>query len=138
DFSDIVKASALVEPDIDQLPDQRFIAGEMDEKIVAHASCHEIFVMIIPALYEDFLNSSLMDCADLSGDLLYFSQKTIETVFYYVLRNLIFHHGGGGSAPLGVDKSKRAVIAHLSHHIQRLLEVFLSLSRESYDDVRRE
>src|SRR5699024_2402639 len=81
DFSDIVKASALVEPDIDQLPDQRFIAGQMDEKIVAHASCHEMFVMIIPALREDFLHSSLMDCADLSGDLLYFSQKTVETVF---------------------------------------------------------
>src|SRR5699024_11611684 len=71
-----------------------------------------------------------------SGDLLYFSQKTVETVFYYVLRNLIFHHGGGGSAPLGVDESKRAVIAHLSDHIQRLLEVFLGLPRESYDDIR--
>src|SRR5699024_1685714 len=130
--------SALIQSYFDKLSDQRSIAGEVDEKVVAHAPCHEMLVVIVPALDEDFLNSPFVDCAYLGGDPLYLLEEPVEPVFLHVLRNLIFHHGGGSSAPLGVDEGKSAVVSHLSHHIQCLLEVFLGLSRESYDNIRRQ
>ena len=94
--------------------------------------------MVIQLFYQNFLYGMDVSSAYFRGDLLHFRQQPVKAGFHHVLRHLIFHLRRRGSGTFGVDKGKCAVIAYSSHYIHGLLEVFLSLSREAYDDIRRQ
>ena len=77
-----------------------------------------------------------MDSAHFCGDILYFSQQSVEPVFYDIFRHLIFHYCGRRTGAFRIDKRKSAVIADFPYYIECLPEVFFCFSREAYNDVR--
>ena len=107
----------------------------MHEKIAAHSACHQALIMLVYAFHKNSLHGSFIPGAHLSRNPLYLFKQTVEPVFYHILRNLIFHHCRGRARAPGIDECKRAVIAHLPHNIQRLLEIFFRLSRKTDDNV---
>ena len=56
----------------------------------------------------------------------------------YGLEELVRELGRRGAPPGREDESEGRVVTHLLHHLERLSEVLLGLTREAHDDVRGE
>ena len=106
----------------------------MDQKVIFCSSCADAF---LPAffLYKDFLNSSLKTGRGFSPFLLNQSKKTVKTVFYHILRHLIFHFCSRCTASFGIDKGKCRIKITFFHNIQGILEILFRFSRKTDDNV---
>ena len=91
--------------------------------------------MFVYTLNKGCLNRSLMHCTCLCRNILDFFQQSFEPVFYHRRIYLISHNSCGSSCSPGIDKCKRTVIPHFTHHIQSILEILFRFARESYNNI---
>mgnify|MGYP006867241814 CR=1 FL=1 len=89
----------------------------MNKNVIAESSGHHMVIMVTDRFNQHFLNGSFVYSTYLCCNCLNFFQETVKTIFYNILRNLIFHCGSRRSGSLGVDKCKRTVVSHFSYNI---------------------
>ena len=106
----------------------------MNQKIMLGTASKSTLLPVF-IFYQDFLNGSLETGGILPALFLYQGKKTAETVFYHILRHLIFHAGCRGSASFGINKCEGSIVICLSYNIQCFLEIFFCFSWKSDHDI---
>ena len=132
--SEIIESLAGIQFYFYIFTDQILTSREMDQKVIFCSSCKDTFFSAF-LLYEDLLNSSLETGRSLSAFFLNQSQKTVKTVFYYILRYLILHFGSRCAASFGINKGKRRIKIAFFHNVQSILEILFRFSRKTYNDI---
>ena len=110
----------------------------MHHRVVPQAAGHIRRIMIIHALDQNLHHTAQIAAAALLRNLLHFLQQAVKAGLRHLDRHLILHGGCRRAGSLRIDKSERAVIANLTHHIHGLLKVLLRLTGEAHDNIRRQ